>query len=178
MHANQQHCCIELLLHTCHRAADLQGAVHSQLNWQTSDEDTFQTLVHSRISVERGRSLSSPCQAVCLTEKLSQAQLGCPAGELRRLDGPTALKGFQHLQAHALSSTSPGADQIAELATYQGMLAACIWADPAAKWQWRQGDVEHATLMLHALLERPMPAAEVATDDGVMLRIQLSTSTM
>lgn len=113
-----------------------------------------------------------------VTEKLSQAQLGCPAGELRRLDGPTALKGFQHLQAHALSSTSPGADQIAELATYQGMLAACIWADPAAKWQWRQGDVEHATLMLHALLERPMPAAEVATDDGVMLRIQLSTSTM
>ena len=77
-----------------------------------------------------------------------------------------------------MSSTSPGADQIAELATYQGMLAACIWADPAAKWQWRQGDVEHATLMLHALLERPMPAAEVATDDGVMLRIQLSTSTM
>ena len=27
-------------------------------------------------------------------------------------------------------------------------------------------------------LERPLPAAEVATDDGVMLRVQLSTSTM
>ncbi len=51
--------------------------MHSQLNWQTLDEDTFQTLVHSRISVERGRSLSSPCQAVCLLYfNLSPVQLG------------------------------------------------------------------------------------------------------
>ena len=165
--------------------------MHSQLNWQTLKEDTFRTLVHSKISVERGRSLSPPCQADCLLCcNLSPVQLGlslksclrrswdCHAGELRRLDSLTALKIMQHLQAHALSSTSPGANQDAKLATYKGMLAACIWADLAAKWQWRQGDVEHATLMLHALIERPLPAAEVSTDDGAMLRIQLSISTM
>ena len=44
----------------------MQGAVRSQLNWESLAEDTFQTLLHSTFSVERGKSLSPPCQADCL----------------------------------------------------------------------------------------------------------------
>ena len=68
--------------------------------------------------------------------------------------------------------------RIAELADYTGMLAACIIADPAASLTWRPNDVQHATLMMHALLERPLPVVKVNNDIGAMLRIQLSTSIM
>ena len=49
------------------------------------------------------------------------------------------------------------------------------WRRTAFKAGTQQQSLWHATLMLHALLKRPLPAAEVATDDGLMLRIPLST---
>ena len=128
--------------------------------------------------------------AVCWQGQLSQVQLGFVtgsclrrswdghAGHLQRRNSPSGLEALRRLQACASSNSSPGADQIAALTDCKGLLAACIMADPAARLRWRPDDVEHATLMMHALLERPLPAAEAATDMGTTLRLQLSTSTM
>ena len=85
---------------------------------------------------------------------------------------------MDRVQARALANNSTDAAQIAELTDYKGLLAAYIVADPAARLKWRPDDVEHATQMMHALLERPLPAAVAAGDMGSTLRLQLSTSTM